>query len=594
MKTHVSLVAAILTIVMVMPMQSLNAQQAPAQVLVRGAPLASANGLMFDAQDRLHVASVGSRSIFVLDPESGAILERYGPDAGVEGPDDLTFGPDGSLYWTALFTGAIGRRAPDGTTSTVAQLPPGANPITFSDDGRLFVALDFLGDGLYELDPTGARPPRLLIERLGFLNAMDFGPDGLLYGPIITEGRVVRIDVDAQPPTVEPVADGFAFPTAVKFNAAGQLYAVDAGAGQVVRIEPASGAKQLVATIEPGLDNLAFDSRGRLFVSSNDDAFIVEVRPDGTTRTVSPGGLLSPGGIAVRPGPGGAEQLVVADMFALRAYDGRTGEPGPAAHHMANSVALDGDRLLVTSWFANAVEVLGADGAVLERHTGFQTPLNAIRFGGDLVVAELGTGSVVRQRGADPAGRSVLASGLGVPSGLAASADDLWAADYAAGTLLQLVADGQPLAQPRVVARGLRGPKGLAVDRDGSLLVVETAAGALTRVDPATGQARAVAEGLAFNPPHPGTPPTTVFHSVAVGPSGAIYVTGGSPEGAIYRIEPAPAAPAAGPASLPNTGSPGPAGLVLATLALLLAGLGLALRRRAARRTTSGAWKDRA
>ena len=37
----------------------------------------------------------------------------------------------------------------------------------------LFVAVSFLGDALYELDPNGANPPRLIAEQLGGLNAMD-------------------------------------------------------------------------------------------------------------------------------------------------------------------------------------------------------------------------------------------------------------------------------------------------------------------------------------------------------------------------------------------------------------------------------------
>ncbi len=79
--------------------------------------------------------------------------------------------------------GIVGRRTPAGEV-TQQFVSPGVNPITFSDDGRLFVALDFSGDGLYELDPELKNPPRLIIKELGWLNGMDFGPDGLLYGPI--------------------------------------------------------------------------------------------------------------------------------------------------------------------------------------------------------------------------------------------------------------------------------------------------------------------------------------------------------------------------------------------------------------------------
>ncbi len=141
---------------MQLPAEVSAAPMAPgARVIARGAPIHGANGLYFDRHDRLHIASVSGREIVVMDPDSGRILDRIGPERGVESPDDLTFGPDGSLYWTALLTGEVGKLTPDGKKVIVAQGLMGANPITFSEDGRLFVARDFMGDGLYELDPNG-------------------------------------------------------------------------------------------------------------------------------------------------------------------------------------------------------------------------------------------------------------------------------------------------------------------------------------------------------------------------------------------------------------------------------------------------------
>jgi sugar lactone lactonase YvrE len=146
---------------------------------------------------------------------------------------------------------------------------------------------------------------------------------------------------------------------------------------------------------------------------------------------------------------------------------------------------------------------------------------------------------------------------------------------------MQLIAGGQPLQQPKVVAQGLASPEGMAVDRDGSLLVVESGAGRLSRVDPATGRVSTVADGLAFEPPMPGAPPTTTFNGVAVGPSGAIYVTGAG-EGVLYRID----RPAGRPVALPRTGGD-VSGInslltVLGGLAIL-GGLGAALLRRRSR-----------
>jgi sugar lactone lactonase YvrE len=228
----------VLLLAMSAPPASAAASQSDERVLAQGAALHGANGMVFDRHDRLHIASVAGREIVVMDPETGAILDRLGPDQGVEGPDDLTFGPDGALYWTSFFTGVVGRRAPDGTVSTVAQLPPGAGAITFSDDGRLFVALSALGDALYEVDPGGANPPRLIAKDLGGLNAMDWGSDGLLYGPLNFRGQVVRINVDTG--AIAPVADDFGLPAAAKFDSQGRLYVVDQLHGEVVSSMPTS------------------------------------------------------------------------------------------------------------------------------------------------------------------------------------------------------------------------------------------------------------------------------------------------------------------------------------------------------------------
>jgi len=82
------------------------------RVLARGAAMHGTNGLAFDREGRLYVASVFGVEIVIMDPATGSILDHYRSDSGVQGPDDLTFGPDGSLYWTDLFAGEVGRRSP--------------------------------------------------------------------------------------------------------------------------------------------------------------------------------------------------------------------------------------------------------------------------------------------------------------------------------------------------------------------------------------------------------------------------------------------------------------------------------------------------
>jgi sugar lactone lactonase YvrE len=575
------LVAMVVLVALLTLPLTLHAQQPSEQVLVHGGPIHGANGIMFDSDDRLHIASVFGREIIVMDPETGEILDRLGPDQGVEMPDDLAFGPDGSLYWTAIGTGEVGRLSPDGVKSTVAQLPPGVNPITFSDDGRLFVALCFLGDALYEVDPDGVAEPRLIAENMGggqcALNGMDWGADGFLYGPRWFQSEVVRVDVASDQFTT--VADGFGIPAAVKFDSQGRLHVLDQMTSEVLRVDTQTGSKEVIASLPFGLDNLAFDSHDRLFVSNADTGAIVEVLPDGTARTVSEGGMMLPGGVAVLPRPSG-ESVFVADLWLLREFDGLTGdekgaEPAPTWNSF--TISADGDKLVLSSWVTNAVAVWNPHTLeALERYDDFAVPLNAIRFQDDLVVAELGTASVVRASAEDPAERVTLAEGLGVPAGLAATDDDLWISDWATGLVLHIVADGEPLAEPIPVATGLAFPEGLAVALDGSLLVIETGAGRLSRIDTATGEVNSVAEGLelgAQGPPD-GAPPTWAFNGVAVGPSGAVYITGDKAN-VLYRLE--------APATLPETGGVAfptyaPV-MVLGSLGILV-GIGLALLRR--------------
>jgi len=519
------------------------------KILVQGTPIHGANGIYFDKNDLLYVASVTGRDIQVMDRESGEILRRIGPEQGVEGPDDLIFGPDGSVYWTSILTGEIGRLSPNGI-KTGQMVAPGVNPITFSQEGRLFTALDFLGEGLYELDPDLKNPPQLLIQTLGFLNAMQFGPGGYLYGPIFNQNKVVRIDVDVR--TVTTVADGFGLPVAVKFDSQGRLHALDLLTGEVLRIDIQTGAKEVIAHLEPGLDNLAFDSQGRLFVSHSQDSSIVEVFPNGQARVVSPGGLLAPGGIAVMPRPDGRESLFVADVFTLREFDGVSGQPLSLARHFITlpgltspgTVSRDGQNLVLSSWFGNAVQVWNPKAQqVLENYDDFAVPLNAIRFQGDLVVIELGhSPGAARVVRVSSSGRIPLADasqGLILPIGLESSVDgNLWVSDWATGKVWQIVAKGAPLTPPILVAQGLSHPKGLAMDHGGGLLVVESGAGRLSRIDLSSGGIWPVAEGLLLGAEAiPGTPPTGIFNGVAVGPSGVIYVTGDKGN-VVYRLDP--------------------------------------------------------
>jgi glucose/arabinose dehydrogenase len=101
-----------------------------------------------------------------------------------------------------------------------------------------------------------------------------------------------------------------------------------------------------------------------------------------------------------------------------------------------------------------------------------------------------------------------------------------------------MVFDGKTPLTSVPVAFDLSNPEGLAVDVDGSLLVVEAGARRLSRVDLTTGEKSVVVEGLELGSEGPpGLPPTYGFNGVAVGPSRAIYITG-DVSNVLYRIWP--------------------------------------------------------
>ena len=548
------------------------------KTLVKGAALNAANGLDVGPDGNLYVASVNGQEIAVMNKNSGKIIKRFGPP-DVLGPDDLVFNADGSvLYWTDILIGRIGRMDMEsgGVTTQVVVETGGVNPIRFSkpnpDDPnskpRLFTALDFLGDGIYELDPDLTAPARPIIVcpdgfGLGFFNSFDTRwEDGTLwlYGPLFALDVVIAINIDAFSTgtvfpgnlsgllaalgdgririiagSLEPGASDLDNPAAAKFGPDGMLYILDQ-AGNVFKANPdETNDKTLFTTLQPGLDNMTFDDDGTLYMTNNDEGWVAEILPNGQARYISPGGMILPQGLAVMQGPNNQDMLFEADLFRLRQFNGTSGKqenlykgflinPTFELPILPMNISAAGDKLVVSSWFSGAVQLWDVTTNPATVVTGntfvMPVPIDAVQINGDIIVSDFGLGGVV-----NASDGNTMIKELDAASGLATDGVKLYAADQGTGEIWEI--GFNPPSEPTVIAYGLEGPEGLALDSEGRLLVVEAdpSAKRLSRIviDPSnpTSSPRdnvtILAEGLDLYGPGLGSPPTWGFDGVAVG-----------------------------------------------------------------------------
>lgn len=505
-------------------------------VVVEGPlPYLGVHGLGIDPQGRLLVGSVVGQSLSLVDRESGAVSLFVGPPAGMA--DDVAFGPDGEVAWTAYLVGELRIRNAAGEIRTVASGLPGLNSLAYTDGGRLFATQVFMGDALYEIDRSGELPPRKIIEGIGGLNGFEFGPDGHLYGPLWFKGEVVRVDVDSG--EMETVADGFQIPAAVNFDGQGRLYVVDSATGELLRLQPGTAEKVRVAQLQPSLDNLAIDKKaGLAYVSNMADNSIQEVdMADGHVRDLVRTRLAAPSGLAIV-----GDQLHIADTFAYRVMDTGSGEIREVSRMWASHLEYplnawaDEHVVVLSSWATGTVQVFDrASGEMTHGFHDFQAPHDAVQLtDGSLLVAELGSGSLLRVSGEQGEQREAVVVALAGPAGMAFNGDRsrLFVTTVGGSVWAVNPADWSK----RRVRDGLAMPEGISVSVAGKLLVLEAGKQRLLEIDPVDGATRTLAKDLPVGlPALDGLPPTGVFNDVVEAANGDLFFTADRGAG-LYRL----------------------------------------------------------
>lgn len=483
------------------------------------------HGLSVLDRRRLLAGTVVGNAIWEVDRGTGAAKVYIPAPEGQA--DDIAVGPKGELAWTSYLQGVVRYRETEGAPIRVlAKDLTGINSLAFDmRTGQLYASQVFLGDAMWEIDVAGAKAPRLIAKDLGGFNGFEVGPDGQLYGPLWFKGAVARMDPATGAVTV--INREFQVPAAVNLDGKGNLWVVDTRAGDISRVDLATGRKHDVRKLATSLDNLAIAPEGTIYVSNMADNAVQAFDPaTGAVTTLLSGKLAVPAGLKIE-----GDTAWVADVFAFRQVDLKTGAVRDIHRMQASDIeypfalGLGARQVLLASWFSGSVQVLDrADFRTLTVLHGFSAPMDAQFLpDGRIAVAEIGTGTLTVASGDGYKDRRALATGLSGPVQLAVGPDGAVYVTEAAGSLTRIdLATGAKTQ----VADQLSLPEGLAFTPWGSVIVAEAGARRLTEIDLAKGSRKVIAGNLPIGlAAGPGLPPPYVATGVAVRGDGSVCFT---------------------------------------------------------------------
>jgi sugar lactone lactonase YvrE len=229
---------------------------------------------VFDRDGNLFVTYSGSRGQEA--PVSIFRVTRAGTRepfvSGIVNPTSMTLGPDGRLYVSSRFEGAVYRVSDDGTHERIASDLGVACGLAFGEGGVLYVG-DRSGTIFRVMDGKAEAFASLPASVAAFHLAI--GPSGDLFvsAPTLSSyDHVYRVGPDGG---VRSLLTPFGRPQGLAFSPhEGVLYVVDALAGGsgLYRLPDLDGEPELVAS-GPGFVGVAFGPGGELAVASNETAY---------------------------------------------------------------------------------------------------------------------------------------------------------------------------------------------------------------------------------------------------------------------------------------------------------------------------------
>jgi sugar lactone lactonase YvrE len=226
----------------------------------------------FDTSGSLYVTYSGSRG--QESPVSIFRVTRQGTRepfaSGIVNATSMTLGPDGDLYVSSRFEGAIYRVKADGSHDAVASDLGVACGIAFDREGWMYVG-DRSGTIFRVRGGRSTTFATLPASVAAFHLAMSPAGDLYVTAPTLAAyDHVYRIDPHGAV-SVLPVT--FGRPQGLAFDPEGRLHIVEAlaGASGVYRVEDGRAPEMVVAGA--GLVGVAFGPRGEMVVSSNETAY---------------------------------------------------------------------------------------------------------------------------------------------------------------------------------------------------------------------------------------------------------------------------------------------------------------------------------
>ncbi|WP_405957030.1 hypothetical protein [Streptomyces phaeochromogenes] len=423
-------------------------------------------------------------------------LRRLNPPNRLWGSNGVTFGPDGRLYVAQFLAGQIS--AVDTATGDVDVVVPLDGPVqapddlAFGADGSMYIA-DLTPGRVWRRSPEGAYS--LVSDQVQVPNGITCVGDRLFVNEMKMNGRLLELFPDGGDPVV--LTDGLALGNAMQLGPDGCLYYPHMIGNQVWRIPPDGGTPELFAEEVDDPVAVRFDKGGVLVVLSRGPAGIV-TRIDLATgaRSVVVSGVLGLDNAAFD-----VENRMFVSSFGSGGVtemreDGRTREIVPRGLSGPFGVTVD---LRGTVYAADHYRLASPGDSGEHDSSGvitheLQPFVHGITADDGLLHFASEYGDV---RTYDPVHRTtrVRVQGLNEPTGIERSPDGaLVVAESGAGRVVRIDGRIDGTDTVTVLAEGLRHPVDIAFDAEGRCYVSDDELGAVLRID--DGETVTVADGL--------------------------------------------------------------------------------------------------